>query len=104
MRKAIVKIHNNRAGVFVEVDKSNYIFQYDEEYAGPHISLTMPLKKEPYSFDAFPPFFDGFLPEGIQLEGLLRIHKIDSQDYFRQLTTIGADMVGAVTVEPAADE
>jgi len=39
------------------------------------------------------------LPEGIQLEGLLKIRKIDRADYFSQLMAVGNDMVGAVTVE-----
>jgi serine/threonine-protein kinase HipA len=52
-----------------------------------------------YSFDSFPPFFDGLLPEGIQLESLLRRRKIDRGDLFAQLVAVGADLVGVVTVE-----
>jgi len=46
-----------------------------------------------------PPFFDGLLPEGFQLEGLLKYGKIDRSDQFSQLIAIGADMVGNVTIE-----
>jgi serine/threonine-protein kinase HipA len=59
----------------------------------------MPIKGKSFKYNGFPPFFDGLLPEGIQLEGLLKIKKIDKNDYFSQLMTVGEDMVGAVTVK-----
>jgi len=43
--------------------------------------------------------FEGLLPEGPQLEALLRMHKIDRNNAFRQLVTVGADMVGSLTVK-----
>ena len=98
MRRALVKIHNEIAGVLVEREGDFYEFQYDKEYKGPPISLTMPVNNEAYHFKRFPPFFDGLLPEGIQLEGLLKKNKIDKTDYFKQLIATGADLVGAVTV------
>jgi serine/threonine-protein kinase HipA len=99
MRKAIVKIHDNLAGILTEHSFKHYVFQYGADYQGPPISLTMPVTDRPYEFEAFPPFFDGLLPEGIQLEGLLKKHKIDKTDYFSQLLITGQDLVGAVTVE-----
>ncbi len=104
MRKALVKIHNIRAGIFVEESSRHYIFQYDESYNSSPISLTMPSIDKFYEFNEFPPFFDGLLPEGIQLEGLLKKYKIDRDDYFTQLVVVGADLVGAVTIEEIADE
>ncbi|MBU1456807.1 MAG: HipA N-terminal domain-containing protein [Proteobacteria bacterium] len=47
-------------------------FQYAPGYNGPPVSLTMPVREESYSFDEFSTFFDGLLPDGIQLEVLLR--------------------------------
>ena len=99
MRKARVKIHNIEAGILNEENNNHYIFLYDSEYEGPPISLTMPVRDKPYEFKSFPPFFDGLLPEGIQLEGLLKRHKIDKKDYFEQLMVTGQDLVGAVTLE-----
>ena len=61
----------------------------------------MPVRSEPYIFEEFPPFFDGLLPEGLQLEGLLKQKKIDRDDKFSQLLAVGADTVGAVSVEEA---
>ena len=98
MRKARIKIHNAEAGILEEI-QADYIFQYDLDYHGPPISLTMPVRDEAYEFESFPPFFDGLLPEGIQLEGLLKKNKIDKTDYFSQLLATGQDLVGAVTIE-----
>jgi len=104
MRKAIIKIHNIRAGVLTEYEPNRYGFKYDEGYSGPPVSLTMPVKNGEYFFESFPPFFDGLLPEGIQLEGLLRTYKIDKNDYFQQLIITGRDLVGAVTADNSEND
>ena len=100
MRKAKILINNTVAGVLTETD-TQYYFQYVPDYNGESISLTMPVRLEPYCFKTFPPFFDGLLPEGIQLEGLLRTKKIDKHDYFSQLLAVGEDVVGDVTIIPS---
>lgn len=99
MRKAKVLMNGEPAGILDELDDQTYRFSYDEGYAGLPISLSMPVKQRIYEFSSFPPFFDGLLPEGFQLEALLKRHKIDRHDYFKQLVTVGRDLVGAVTVE-----
>jgi len=100
MRSAWVNMHFERAGVLEElVQGKQYRFTYLEEYEGEPISRIMPLDGSPYEFDRFPPFFDGLLPEGIMLDGLLRQKKIDRNDMFSQLLAVGQEMVGAVTVE-----
>lgn len=73
-------------------------FSYLPDYSGPPISQTMPVGKGLFEFDAFPPFFDGLLPEGFQLEALLRQKKLDRNDHFSQLLLVGSDTVGAVSV------
>ena len=100
MRKAEVYMHGQLAGILEEIDyKKNFKFHYIEEYAGPPISLTLPKEKTVYLFEGFPPFFEGLLPEGDMLEGLLRQSKLDRDDLFGQLIEVGKEMVGAVTVE-----
>lgn len=100
MRKANVYMHKSFAGYFIEEEKNKrYKFYYDNNYNGDPISLIMPVESKEFNFNSFPPFFDGLLPEGIQLDGLLRIKKIDKDDYFSQLTATGSDLVGAVSVE-----
>lgn len=100
MRKAKIFVHNREAGILFEYEKGGkYSYKYHDNYDGEPVSVTIPLRPEPYNFDQFPPFFDGLLPEGYQLESLLRIKKIDRDDLFSQLMATGKDMVGAVTVE-----
>jgi serine/threonine-protein kinase HipA len=74
-------------------------FEYDQAYNGTSISLSMPVSQKVYEFDTFPPFFEGLLPEGMQLEALLRQTKTDRDDLFSQLVIVGGDLVGSVTVE-----
>ncbi len=78
-----------------------YRFVYDSAYKGYPISLTMPLDRQQYEFDTFPPFFDGLLSEGYQLEAMLRQNKLDRDDKFSQIVLAGADTVGAVTIKEA---
>jgi serine/threonine-protein kinase HipA len=103
MRSAIVYIHDIRAGILSEDDYGKYQFTYDNDYALALVSLTMPVSHRAYSFNDFPPFFEGLLPEGIMLEGLLKISKID-KNYLSQLIAIGGDLVGAVTVKAIDNE
>lgn len=104
MRQAIVYVHGNRAGILTEMNANEYYFEYDENYQGEAVSLTMSVNHRKYGYKSFPPFFEGLLPEGIMLEGLLRIAKIDKTDYFSQLLATGNDLVGAVTVKLMKDE
>jgi len=101
MRKATVLVDRSAAGTLIEVVKGRqYRFEYRDGYSGEPVSLTMPVRQQMWEFDRFPPFFEGLLPEGFQLESLLRQLKIDRDDYFGQLLAVGRDMVGAVTVRP----
>lgn len=86
------------AGHLEEGAAGEWFFTYIDDYQGPAVSLTMPVQNEPYRFAEFPPVFEGLLPEGPQLESLLRLHKIDRSDAFRQLVTVGSDMVGSLSV------
>lgn len=100
MRRAKVLVNGAYAGDLVEVERGQkYVFLYLDNYAGPSVSLSMPNSRREYTFDRFPPFFEGLLPEGMMLEGLLRQIKADRTDYMSQLIAVGADLVGHVTVE-----
>ncbi|MCD8554739.1 HipA N-terminal domain-containing protein [Seleniivibrio sp.] len=102
MRKAIIFQQGRPAGYLAETEHG-YEFLYLPDYSGSAISLTMPVSDVPYIFNDFPPFFDGLLPEGYQLESLLRRLKIDRTDSFSQLIAVGADLVGSVTVEEVTE-
>lgn len=99
MRIAEIFVNKVLAGRLTETDDRKYVFEYDIAYTGIPVSLTMPLTQRVYHFDSFPPFFDGLLPEGPMLEGLLRQYKLDREDYMGQLLAVGNDMVGTITVK-----
>ena len=104
MRRAKVFVNDLLAGYLTEVVRGkDYRFIYVYGYNGDKVSLTMPISHKEYQYDRFPPFFEGVLPEGIMLEGLLRKNKIDRDDLMSQLMAVGGDLVGNVTVE-AIDE
>ena len=99
MRRAKVFVGGRLVGFLTEEEGGKkYTFRYNDEYEGKPVSLTMPLEKREFSYNGFPPFFDGVLPEGLHLEALLRQAKIDRNDLFSQLLAVGRDLVGNVTV------
>jgi len=98
MRKAEVLLHDKPAGILEEISVKQYRFSYYEYYSGPPVSLTMPVSAKEYIYDKFPPFFEGLLPEGLQLEALLRREKLDRNDFFGQLLVVGTELVGAVSI------
>jgi len=100
MRSAKIFVNGFEAGILTELNfGKKYRFEYFNGYSGTPVSLTMQLNQLVYEFDSFPPFFDGLLPEGYQLDGLLKFGKIDRNDLFSQLVTVGDDLVGNVTVK-----
>lgn len=100
MKKAKIFVDGILAGELQEISRGkHYRFVYQDDYTGSSVSLEMPTDRAVYDYDRFPPFFEGLLPEGVMLEGLLRQTKIDRQDLLSQLITVGGDLVGNVTVE-----
>ena len=99
MRKAEVHQQGKLAGVLEELDENRYRFSYAQEYRAQPISLALPVREAPYEFESFPPVFEGLLPEGLQLEAMLRLYKIDKKDLFKQLVTVGEDVVGSLTIK-----
>lgn len=103
MRKANIFVNGALAAVLIEEERGRkYLFRYMDGYQGDPVSLTLPVGRSEIVFDRFPPFFDGLLPEGMQLDALVRKQKIDNGDMFAQLIMVGGDLVGAITVEEVA--
>jgi serine/threonine-protein kinase HipA len=99
MRRAGVYQQGTLAGVLEESDENHYRFTYAHGYQGRPISLALPVREAPYEFDKFPPVFEGLLPEGLSLDAMLRQYKIDKSDLFKQLVTVGEDVVGSLTIK-----
>lgn len=95
----LISVSDQPAAHLTEHDAGrSYTVEYLDGYAGRPVSLTLPVEGKVFVFDRFPPFFDGTLPEGYQLEALLKRAKLDRNDLMGQLLTVGNDLVGNVTV------
>lgn len=105
MRQCEVYIHGIKAGVLMENDCREYIFTYDKSYLlgkeNPPISLTLPLREEPYYSPYLFPFFFNMLSEGENRQLQSQLLHIDADDDFGiLLATAQYDTIGAVTVKP----
>jgi serine/threonine-protein kinase HipA len=102
-RKAMVLVSGKRAGEITEGDEG-YAFTYDPSYlrqTGPQsVSLTLPLRPEPYLSKHVHPFFSGLLAEGGLAQLQCRMLHIDERDTFGRLLATCRDTIGAVTIEP----
>ena len=91
------------AGRIVETE-TGMEFRYDALWLGkagnPPVSLTMPLRVEPYATAGPHPFFLGLLPEGWLHNIALSKLKLAQDDWFGQLLALCRDCVGAVSIHP----
>ena len=103
MKQAIVYWKTLKAGILSESDEG-YSFVYDKDYLSmseaQSISLTMPLREEPFQSNMLHPFFDGLIPEGWLLDIAQKNWKIDARDRMALLLVCCRDCIGAVSIEP----
>ena len=103
MRQAAIYVKDTRAGILTE-DEFGYSFEYAPEYLGnpaaEPVSLTMPLRAEPYREKVLFPFFDGLIPEGWLLDIAEKSWKIDHRDRMSLLMVCCRDCIGSVSVIP----
>lgn len=99
MKLAHIYQQKQLAGLLEARDDGSYRFTYDAAFRGEPVSLTMPTSQRVWEFSRFPAPFEGLLPEGVQLEALLRLRKLDRQDLFGQLLAVGHDVVGSLRIK-----
>ena len=89
------------AGILERGD-GEFLFTYDPSYltapCALPISLTLPLRSEPYISRTLFPFFDGLIPEGWLLDLAVKNWKINPNDRYSLLLTVCNDCIGAVRV------
>lgn len=106
-KRGIVYCRNIRAGV-IEKIKDGYRFQYTQEYlsrpdAEP-VSLTLPLREDPFESKKMFPYFLGLIPEGWLLDLTSRTLKIDPENVFDILLNCCKDCIGATSVYAEGEE
>ena len=98
-----VKLSGRPVGT-IEEDGDQTVFTYSSEWlAQPDavpVSLTLPLRDEPYVSHGLHPFFENLLPEGWLLDVTTKKLKISKNDPFGLLLATCRDCVGAVEIEP----
>jgi len=102
LRKGKVFLKDRYAGC-VEETVEGYLFRYDQSYlssadARP-ISVTLPLRPEPFLSTTLHAFFDGLIPEGWLLSIVVKNWKVSERDRMGLLLTVCRDCIGAVSVE-----
>ncbi len=105
-RKGQVFYNKDLAGNITET-KEGYIFEYNKEFLKKNtpISISLPLREEPYASKELFSFFKGLLPEGWYLDIVSATQKVDREDLFGLLLcTTNLDTIGAVTVRKMGEE
>ncbi len=108
MRKANILYKDILAGVLIESDEGEYVFQYNHEYIKKYpaqfITFTMPVRKEAYRERRLFPLFEGLIPEGWLLDIASRNWKINKNDRMGLLLACCQNCIGAVSVHPITIE
>ncbi|RKX70164.1 phosphatidylinositol kinase [candidate division TA06 bacterium] len=102
-RKGKVLVHNTPAGIISE-EEDGYQFKYFKEYIenknAQSVSLSLPLKEEPFISKTMFPFFDGLIPEGWLLNIAQKTWKLNPRDRMGLLLACCRDCIGAISVIP----
>jgi serine/threonine-protein kinase HipA len=83
-------------------ERRRFVFQYEGEWVSdPHanpLSLSLPLKTEPYTDDSARPFFANLLPEGEIRRLIAQRFGLSEKNDFALLEQIGGECAGAVSL------
>ena len=108
MRKGEVYYKDCLAGMILETDEGEYVFQYDKQYVQNHpddfITFTMPVTEKSYIDNRLFPFFEGLIPEGWLLDIASENWKINRNDRMGLLLACCQDCIGAVSVKPISEK
>lgn len=102
-RAAEVRLNGQRVG-YLEVTDHHCVFTYDAEWlrrpdARP-LSVSLPLRPDPYPSNGLHAFFAGLLPEGFGRRAATSRLGLAYDDDIGLLWAIGGDCIGAVEVVP----
>lgn len=102
-RRGVVFLDREAVGA-IEETTGGMTFRYDAAWLARAdaraISLTLPLRSEPYASSGLLPFFAGLLPEGWLFDISISTLKLAPDDGFGLLLALCRDCIGAVRIEP----
>jgi serine/threonine-protein kinase HipA len=97
-RKAVVRMFGREAGTLEKLEVG-IRFTYREGYAYAPISLSIPVRQEPYQWPELPPALKALAPEGWMKKNIAMQEKIDENDLFEMLCRYGDDLIGAIEIQ-----
>ena len=98
-RKAEVYYSEQLAGIIEETEQG-YKFTYNADFIknGMPVSISLPLRKEPFESSELFSFFAGLLPEGWYLDIVSKSTKTDKNDKFGLLLATCKDTIGTAKI------
>ncbi len=96
-----VFLHADRVGFLERLPGAELRFTYEPTWVaqgGVPLSLSLPLRAEPYEDRECRPFFTGLLPEGDFLKAVARAFQVSAENSFSVLAEIGGECAGAVSL------
>jgi serine/threonine-protein kinase HipA len=95
---------NRLTGTLWLAERQRFVFAYAPEWLKASgsfpLSLSLPLRGEPYADDAARPFFANLLPEGDLRQLIARRLHISEQNIYGLIEKIGGDCAGAISILP----
>lgn len=102
-----VYVEGKLAGI-IQQKEGLYSFTYNEDYlmetSSKPVSLTLPLRKEPYEQKTMIPFFDGLIPEGWLLHIITDNWKVNPRDRMSLLLLACKDCIGNISIIDDSEE
>lgn len=94
-------------GTITEDSPGSAVFQYLPEYRetiqAHALSISLPVREEPYSSTETAAFFEGLLPEGFTRRLVAQWMHADEGDYLSLLHGLGRECLGAICVSEAGE-
>lgn len=107
-RELAVHLHGQPVGWLSQDEHGDMAFRYGEAWlvapdARP-VSLSLPLRSEPFPHRECRGYFAGILPEGGAREAVARAMGVSPRNDYALLEAIGGECAGAVSLLPPGDE
>jgi serine/threonine-protein kinase HipA len=102
-----VFLHEDAVGRLDRLPQGRLRFTYLPSWVeakGRPLSLSLPVRAEPFEDDECGPFFTGLLPEGDFLRAVARAFAVSADNPFSVLAEIGGECAGAVAVGPLGSD
>ncbi|HWI96547.1 MAG TPA: type II toxin-antitoxin system HipA family toxin [Solirubrobacterales bacterium] len=102
-----VYFHSDRVGRLERLEQARLKFVYEPSWVdagGAPLSLSLPVRLEPFEDGECRPFFAGLLPEGDFLKSIARAFQVSADNPFSVLTEIGGECAGAVSLASPGSE